>query len=178
MAAESRACRRGRLGHPSVPGYAQLDTRLGWNVTRSLQLSMSGCNLPHARHLEFLEGGISAEVPVAFLSRRASGFDGGTCQQAKARCVTPVESSGVNQGEMNEGGETRYAKLYNRSMHTFASIAIGLLMFATIAVLFAGLIGMVRGQSGAASNKLMRYRVLLQGATLLLLVIFMSLLRS
>ena len=42
----------------------------------------------------------------------------------------------------------------------------------------AGLIGMVRGQSSATSNKLMRYRVLLQGATLLLLVIFMSLLRS
>ena len=67
---------------------------------------------------------------------------------------------------------------YAASMHTFASIAIGLLMFATIAVLFAGLIGMVRGQSGAPSNKLMRYRVLLQGATLLLLMIFMSLLRS
>lgn len=59
-------------------------------------------------------------------------------------------------------------------MHTFASIAIGVLMFATIAVLFAGLIGMVRGQSAATSNKLMRYRVLLQGATLLLLIIFIE----
>ncbi|HEX3995385.1 MAG TPA: HIG1 domain-containing protein [Acetobacteraceae bacterium] len=37
---------------------------------------------------------------------------------------------------------------------------------------------MVLGQSPATSNRLMRYRVLLQGATLLLLVIFMSLLRS
>jgi hypothetical protein len=63
-------------------------------------------------------------------------------------------------------------------MHTFASIAIGLLMLATVGVLFAGMIGMVRGNSGAASNKLMRYRVLLQGATLLLMMIFMSLLRS
>jgi hypothetical protein len=63
-------------------------------------------------------------------------------------------------------------------MHLFASIAIGVLMFATIAVLFAGMIGMVRGQSGATSNRLMRYRVLLQGATILLLVLFMSLLRS
>jgi hypothetical protein len=69
-------------------------------------------------------------------------------------------------------------RVYATPMHTFASIAIGLLMFATVAVLFAGLIGMVRGQSGATSNKLMRYRVLLQGATLLLLMIFMSLLRS
>jgi len=63
-------------------------------------------------------------------------------------------------------------------MHTFASIAIGLLMLATVGVLFAGMIGMVRGQSGAASNRLMRYRVLLQGATLLLLMLFMSILRS
>ena len=39
-------------------------------------------------------------------------------------------------------------------------------------------IEITRGNSGAASNKLMRYRVLLQGATLLLLVLFMSLLRS
>jgi hypothetical protein len=68
--------------------------------------------------------------------------------------------------------------VYHPVMHTFASIAIGLLMLATIGVLFAGLIGMVRGNSGAASNRLMRYRVLLQGATLLLLVLFMSLLRS
>jgi len=68
--------------------------------------------------------------------------------------------------------------LYGWPVHTFASIAIGLLMLATVGVLFAGLIGMVRGNSGAASNKLMRYRVLLQGATLLLLVLFMSLLKS
>jgi Hypoxia induced protein conserved region len=76
------------------------------------------------------------------------------------------------------GDEPGRQSAYVRLMHTFASIAIGLLMFATIGVLFAGMIGMVRGNSGAASNKLMRYRVLLQGATLLLLMIFMSLLRS
>jgi len=63
-------------------------------------------------------------------------------------------------------------------MHTFASIIVGILMFATVGVLFAGMIGMVRGQSGADSNRLMRYRVLLQAATLALLVLFMSLLRS
>jgi hypothetical protein len=63
-------------------------------------------------------------------------------------------------------------------MHTVASIIVGLLMFATIGVLFAGMIGMVRGQSGAAANRLMRYRVLLQAATLALLILFMSLLRS
>ena len=63
-------------------------------------------------------------------------------------------------------------------MRTFASIAIGLLMLGTLGVLFAGLIGMARGDSAARSNKLMRYRVILQGAALLLLMLFMSLLRS
>jgi hypothetical protein len=63
-------------------------------------------------------------------------------------------------------------------MHTFASIAIGILMLATVGVLFAGMIGMARGQSGERSNRLMRYRVLLQGAALLLMVLFMSMLRG
>ncbi len=53
----------GMLAHPGVPGYAELDMRVGWNVTRSLQLSLSGFNLLHARHTEFLEGGVSTEVP-------------------------------------------------------------------------------------------------------------------
>ena len=63
-------------------------------------------------------------------------------------------------------------------MHTFATIVVGLLMFAILGVLFAGLITMARGGSGATSNKLMRYRVLLQGVAILLLVIFMSILRG
>jgi hypothetical protein len=80
--------------------------------------------------------------------------------------------------EFSPGDETPGALVYVGPMHTFASIAIGVLMLATVGVLFAGLIGMVRGDSGAASNRLMRYRVLLQGATLLLLVLFMSILRG
>lgn len=63
-------------------------------------------------------------------------------------------------------------------MHTFASIMVGLLMLATLGILFAGLIGMARGQTGASANRFMRYRVLLQGATLVLLMVFMSLLRG
>ena len=105
------------------------------------------------------------------------------------RTLTPAGTlAGTPAGSPTPGGwirstEEQGVKRGARScmigaMHTFASIAIGLLMFATIGVLFAGLIGMVRGNSGATSNRLMRYRVLLQGATLLLLIIFMSLLRS
>ena len=89
-----------------------------------------------------------------------------------------MAETGMRDRGCGTGDETAAERLYNPSMHTFASIAIGVLMFATVGVLFAGMIGMVRGNSGASSNRLMRYRVLLQGATLLLLVIFMSLLKS
>jgi iron complex outermembrane recepter protein len=57
----------GMLPHPGVPGYVELDTRVGWNVTRALQLSVSGFNLLHARHREFLEGGVSTDVPRSVL---------------------------------------------------------------------------------------------------------------
>jgi iron complex outermembrane receptor protein len=53
----------GMLAHPRVAGYTELDMRLAWDVTPSLRLSLSGFNLLHPRHTEFLEGGISAEVP-------------------------------------------------------------------------------------------------------------------
>jgi hypothetical protein len=45
-------------------------------------------------------------------------------------------------------------------------------------VLIAGFVGLVRDGDARRSNKLMQWRVLLQGVTILLLVIFMSLLRS
>ena len=51
---------------------------------------------------------------------------------------------------------------------------IGLLMLGTLGVLFAGLFTMVRSTPDPArSNRLMRWRVVLQGAALLLLVILM-----
>ena len=51
-------------------------------------------------------------------------------------------------------------------------------MLATVGVLLAGMIGMVRGASPEQSNRLMRWRVLLQGCALILFVILLSLLRS
>ncbi len=62
------------LPHPVVPGYVELDTRLGWNVTKSLQLSLAGFNLLHARHTEFLEGGVSTEVPRSVLAQARIRF--------------------------------------------------------------------------------------------------------
>ena len=63
-------------------------------------------------------------------------------------------------------------------MRTFISILVGLLMLGTLGVLFAGMIGMAMGVKGETANKLMRYRVILQGAALALLMLFMSILRS
>jgi iron complex outermembrane recepter protein len=53
----------GMLPHPITPEYVELNTRLGWDITPSLQVSLSGFNLLHARHVEFVEPGISTEVP-------------------------------------------------------------------------------------------------------------------
>ena len=63
-------------------------------------------------------------------------------------------------------------------MHTFLTVLIGILMLATLGVLIAGMIGMVREGDPRRSNKLMQYRVLLQGAAILLFVILMTLVRS
>ena len=46
----------GALPDGLVAAYTELDSRLGWNVTDRLQLSVSGRNLLHARHLEYPGG--------------------------------------------------------------------------------------------------------------------------
>jgi hypothetical protein len=63
-------------------------------------------------------------------------------------------------------------------MHGFLTVLVVILMLATLGVLIAGMIGLVREGDPRRSNKLMQWRVLLQGATILLFVILMSLLRS
>ncbi len=63
-------------------------------------------------------------------------------------------------------------------MHSFLAVLIGILMLATLGVLIAGMVGLVREGDPRRSNKLMQWRVLLQGAAILLFVILMSLLRS
>ena len=63
-------------------------------------------------------------------------------------------------------------------MRDFLVILIGILMLATLGVLIVGMVGMVRGGGDPArSNRLMRWRVILQGAALLLLAILMTLLK-
>ena len=63
-------------------------------------------------------------------------------------------------------------------MHGFMTALIGLLMLATLGVVVAGMVGMARQTDPRRSNKLMQWRVILQGATILLFIVFMSLLRS
>ena len=68
---------------------------------------------------------------------------------------------------------------YITRVRTFLAVLVALLMFATLGVLFAGLFGLVRGGGNPArSNQLMRWRVILQGAALLLFALLMTLLRS
>ncbi len=43
----------GALPTPASPAYAELGARLAWPVTRSVELSLTGANLLHDRHLEF-----------------------------------------------------------------------------------------------------------------------------
>ena len=63
-------------------------------------------------------------------------------------------------------------------MRDFLVVLIGILMLGTLGVLIAGMVGMVRGGGDPArSNRLMRWRVILQGAALLLLAILMTLLK-
>ena len=64
------------------------------------------------------------------------------------------------------------------SMTTFVGILTALAMLATLGTLFAGMVGMVRGTGPERSNVLMRWRVLLQGVTVLLFVLFLMLVRG
>lgn len=40
------------LPDPALPGYWELSARLGWQLTSELEISLTGSNLLHARHLE------------------------------------------------------------------------------------------------------------------------------
>ena len=60
-------------------------------------------------------------------------------------------------------------------MNTVLTVLVGVAMLATLGVLFAGLLGLVRGGGDPGrSNALMRWRVLLQGVTLLLFVLLLQ----
>ena len=64
-------------------------------------------------------------------------------------------------------------------MKTALTILVGIAMLATLGTLFAGMLGMARGNADPMrSNRLMRYRVLAQFVTLVLFALLLSLVRS
>ncbi len=72
------------------------------------------------------------------------------------------------------GGAQADRAAYIRSMRGFTIVLIGLLMLGTLGTLLAGMVTMVRSTPDPArSNRLMRWRVILQGAALLLLAALM-----
>ena len=64
-------------------------------------------------------------------------------------------------------------------MRTVLMVLLGLAMLGVLGVLAAGMIGLVRGGGDPArSNRLMRWRVLLQAGALVLFALLMLLLRG
>ena len=55
----------GRLPHPVVDEYVEMNTRIAWDITKAVQVSLSGFNLLHARHVEFIEPGATTTFRAA-----------------------------------------------------------------------------------------------------------------
>jgi hypothetical protein len=63
-------------------------------------------------------------------------------------------------------------------MKTALTILVGLCMLATLGVMLAGMLGLVRSDGNASrSNTLMRWRVVLQGVTLALFAVLLLVMR-
>jgi len=77
------------------------------------------------------------------------------------------------------GAVQRVPGAYCGEMKGFLEVVVGLLMLATLGVLIAGMVGLVRGSDDPRrSNKLMQWRITLQAVALLLFMLLMSLLKS
>ena len=64
-------------------------------------------------------------------------------------------------------------------MNTFLTVLLVLAMVATLGVMLYGMIGMARGDGDPMrSNRLMRWRVILQAAALVIVMLLVSLLKS
>ncbi len=65
------------------------------------------------------------------------------------------------------------------AMKTFLTVLIVLAMVGVLGVLLAGMVAMVRGEGNPMrSNRLMRYRVILQGAAVALFMLLMLIQRG
>jgi hypothetical protein len=102
---------------------------------------------------------------TAALARKSSTRSVG----ASIRPFDPV--SGSRDGA--PASRTRYIEVMQYVLPALVVVA----MLATLGTLFLGIISMAKGGNPQRSNKLMRSRVMLQGAALILFVIFMLIYR-
>jgi len=63
-------------------------------------------------------------------------------------------------------------------MHALLTLLLVFLTLGVVAVLLVGVIGLFRGGDSRRSNKLMQYRVMLQGAVLIVVFLLVLLFRS
>jgi iron complex outermembrane receptor protein len=60
----------GALPNPRVPGYAEMNAQLAWRASSGLDFALSGFNLLHGHHLEYVTGtGDVVERSVLLTSR-------------------------------------------------------------------------------------------------------------
>ncbi|HTZ37493.1 MAG TPA: TonB-dependent receptor [Stellaceae bacterium] len=57
----------GKLHDPALPEYVELNSRIAWKINPRWEISLAGFNLIHAHHQEFVEPGISNEIPRSVL---------------------------------------------------------------------------------------------------------------
>ena len=62
------------IGNQNLPGYTELDVRLGWRPTAAWELSLSGQNLLHDHHAEFNSPGARREIQRGFFGKAAWHF--------------------------------------------------------------------------------------------------------
>ncbi|MGH8212784.1 MAG: TonB-dependent receptor plug domain-containing protein [Rhodanobacteraceae bacterium] len=60
----------GELADPHVPSYVELNARLGWKINDRLQISLSGFNLLHPWHQEYVFPGSDRIGRIVFLDTR------------------------------------------------------------------------------------------------------------
>ena len=98
----------------------------------------------------------------------------GRCMGEAATPSTPAGSSSVMA--FRRCGPP--GALHILGMTTVLAILVALGLLATLGTLFAGMLGLVRDDGAGRSNALMRWRVVLQGATLVLFALLLMLTRS
>jgi len=92
---------------------------------------------------------------------------------AEAAWSEPVQFVSSPRGTLGAAPPKRYIE----RMQFILPVIVVIAMLATLGTLLFGILNMAKGGNPQRSNKLMRMRIWLQGAALLLFVIFMMLYR-